>query len=263
MGDEVRDLLNHWFLKTNRSSFIPTDPISIPHRFQKQQDIEIAGFMAAIMSWGSRQTIIAKASELMERMGQEPHGFVMSAGSSELQGIEGFVHRTLNVTDVLFLIEFLRHHYTNHQSLETAFFPVVDPDKNAVELGLGRFHRQLFSLDFAPKRTQKHIATPEKGSACKRLNMFLRWMVRSDEAGVDFGLWKHINASQLICPLDVHVHRVALHFGIIGRQKADWQAAEELTQALRKIDRDDPVKYDYALFGMGVDKLSRFGKRSA
>lgn len=189
-------------------------------------------------------------------MDHDPYRFVKDASPSDLKRLEGFVHRTFNATDLLYLVDFLNQHYHQFTSLEEAFFPVSSTREDAVELGLTHFHHRVFSSEFISERTRKHIATPERGSACKRLNMFLRWMVRPADGGVDFGIWKRIKPAQLICPLDVHVHRVAMDLGIITRQQADWRTALQLTKALSELDKDDPVRFDYALFMLGVEKKS-------
>jgi uncharacterized protein (TIGR02757 family) len=239
----------------NQLSFIEADPVCIPHLFSKKQDIEIAGFFASIFAWGNRTTIINKSKELMQLMHMTPHEFCLHHSDNDLKKLLQFKHRTFNATDLLYCIDFLKHHYTKHNSLETAFFPDIllkSTDKNLVEKGLIYFHHYFFSLEDAPNRTRKHIATPDKNSGCKRLNMYLRWMVRNDRQGVDFGIWKKIKPSELICPIDVHVARVAKRFHLLDRKQADWLAAIELTTYLRNLDPEDPVKYDYALFGLGV-----------
>ena len=232
----------------NQPSFIKDDPICIPHSFTKKQDIEIAGFFAAIFAWGNRTTIINKSKELMLLMDNAPHNFCLNHSPKELKRLTSFKHRTFNSTDLLYFIEFFNFHYNKHKSLETAFAM----HGNTAEKMLIGFHRYFFSLEHIPERTKKHIATPERNSSCKRLNMFLRWMVRKDNNGVDFGIWKNISPSQLICPLDLHVVRVAKRLNLIHRKQTDWQAALELTQYLRTLDKNDPVKYDFALFGIGV-----------
>ena len=229
-------------------SFIKDDPVSIPHLFTKQQDIEIAGFFAAIFSWGNRITIIRKTTELMELMNMQPYEFCKSKDPGRLKKIIEFKHRTFNTTDLLYFIEFFRHHYSRNKSLETAF----TMHGNTVGKMLIGFHHYFFSLEHVPARTKKHIATPERGSTCKRLNMFLRWMVRRDNKGVDFGIWENISPSELICPIDLHVARVAKRLGLTKRKQVDWQTAIELTDNLRKLDKTDPVKYDFALFGLGA-----------
>lgn len=236
----------------NRPSFIKDDPISIPHLFSKQQDIEIAGFFAAIFSWGNRTTIINKSRELLQLMDNVPHEFCMNAGAAGLKKLLNFKHRTFNATDLLYFVEFFRYHYSMNDTLETAFTKWMDKKDDSVENGLKGFYNYFFSLPDVPLRTMKHIASPDKNSSCKRLNMFLRWMVRRDTKGVDFGIWKNISSSQLVCPLDVHVARVAKQFNLLQRDQSDWKAAMELTGYLRTLDKEDPVKYDFALFGMGI-----------
>jgi uncharacterized protein (TIGR02757 family) len=237
----------------NQPSFIKDDPISIPHLFTKKQDIEIAGFFAAMFSWGNRTTIIQKSKELMQLMNMQPYNFCLDHREKELKKLLEFKHRTFNTTDLLYFIDFFKYHYSKHKTLETAFIM----HGKAVEEMLAGFHHYFFSLEDAPLRTKKHISTPEKNSTCKRLNMFLRWMVRKDNKGVDFGIWKNILPSQLICPLDVHVARVARKFNLIKSKQPNWQTATELTEYLRSLDKDDPVKYDFALFGLGV--MEKFG----
>lgn len=239
----------------NRPSFIAADPVCIPHLFTKKQDVEIAGFFAAIFAWGNRTTIINKSMELLQLMGMAPHDFIVSHTEADIKKLLQFKHRTFNTTDLLYFIAFLQHHYSQHNSLEDAFVqhkPAGIVFDEAVEPMLIGFHNYFFSMNDMPARTRKHIATPAKNSTCKRLNMYLRWMVRNDKKGVDFGIWKKIKPAQLICPVDVHVARVAKRFNLLTRKQVDWQAAVELTQYLRKLDATDPVKYDFALFGLGV-----------
>jgi len=245
---ELKELLDQKVDLYNQPSFIKDDPISVPHRFTQTQDIEIAGFFAAIFAWGNRTTIISKANELMNLMDNSPHDFCLNHKIVDLKKLTGFRHRTFNATDLLYFIEFLKYHYSEHNSLETAFTKYG----NTIEEMLTGFHHYFFSLEDSPPRTKKHIATPQRKSSCKRLNMFLRWMVRQDNKGVDFGIWKNIQPSQLICPIDLHVARVAKRFNLLQRKQTDWIAALELTEYLRTLDKQDPVKYDFALFGMGV-----------
>jgi uncharacterized protein (TIGR02757 family) len=252
MNKAVIKLLNEKAETYNRPSFIKADPVSVPHRFTKKQDIEIAAFFAAIFAWGNRTTIINKTTELLQLMDNAPHAFVLHASPKELNRLENFKHRTFNTTDLLYCVEFFQHHYKNNASLETAFTRWMHTTDTDTQNALTGFHHYFFSLPDIPERTRKHIATPEKNSSCKRLSMFLRWMVRNDKNGVDFGLWKNIRPAQLICPLDVHVSRVARNLGLLQRQQNDWQAAQELTAHLRILDEQDPVKYDFALFGLGV-----------
>jgi uncharacterized protein (TIGR02757 family) len=236
----------------NQPSFIKADPVSIPHLFTKKQDIEIAGFFAAIFAWGNRTTIINKSKELLQLMHNAPFDFCMDHTAADLKKMESFKHRTFNATDLLYFIEFFKMHYSKNTSLETAFSAWMNNQELTVENGLKGFYHYFFSLPDVPERTRKHIASPERNSSCKRLNMFLRWMVRSDHRGVDFGIWKNISPAQLICPIDVHVGRVATHLGLLKRQQTDWLAALELTEYLRNLDAADPSKYDFALFGLGV-----------
>jgi len=232
----------------NQPSFINSDPICVPHLFKKKQDIEIAGFFTAIFSWGNRTTIINKSKELMQLMGNSPHQFIVQYKPHQLRSLRQFKHRTFNSDDLLCFIEALKHHYLVHDSLEKAFFPTNDL---TVENALNHFKSYFFSFPHM-RRTEKHISSPLQRSTCKRLNMFLRWMVRNDNKGVDIGLWKNISPAQLICPIDVHVARVARKIGLLQRKQTDWQAAVELTTALAEFDKQDPVKYDFALFGVGV-----------
>ncbi len=237
-------------LQYNQPGFIKDDPVCIPHLFTKKADIEIAGLFAAVFAWGNRTTIINKSKELMQLMDMAPHDFCLHHMDKDLQKLTDFKHRTFNATDLLYFIAFLKDHYTKHNSLEEAFLPFKK--MGGIEQALTHFHNYFFSLEHVPNRTRKHIATPYKGSTCKRLNMYLRWMVRRDKQGVDFGIWKKISPAELICPIDLHVARVAKRFGLLHRKQIDWQAAVELTTYLRTLDPKDPVKYDFALFGLGV-----------
>jgi len=252
---DLKKFLDTKVAEYNRPAFIDADPVCIPHMFSKKQDIEISGFFAAIFAWGIRTTIINKSKELMQLMQMAPHDFCLNHTENDLKKLLQFKHRTFNATDLLYCIEFLKFHYSNNNRLETAFFPtkvLKQATDYKVELGLSYFHHYFFSLEDAPNRTRKHIATPYKNSSCKRLNMYLRWMIRNDKKGVDFGIWKKIQPSELICPIDLHVARVAKRFQLLYRKQADWAAAVELTQYLRTLDPADPVKYDFALFGLGV-----------
>lgn len=251
---EIKKILDQKVKQYNNIEFIEKDPICIPHQFKKQQDIEIAAFFAAIFAWGNRTTIINKSNELMERMDHAPYDFCVQHTPKELKKVLGFVHRTFNDTDALYCIEFFKHHYSRHQSLETAFFENQTTKKKitTVSSALSHFQSYFMSLEDAPKRTQKHVSSPVSGSTCKRLNMFLRWMVRKDQQGVDFGIWKAIQPADLIIPIDVHVARVSRSLGIIKRPQTDWQTALELTEYCRTLDAKDPVKYDFALFSLGV-----------
>lgn len=250
---ELKPFLDEMADRFNRPEFIAHDPISIPHRFTLRQDIEIAGLFAATLAWGQRRTIIQSCERLLGLMDDAPYDFVINHRESDLLRMEKFVHRTFNATDLLYFISFLRHHYRKHESLETLF--AVSVNEPTVERGLVHFHEEFFSLPDFPARTRKHVATPTRQSACKRLNMYLRWMVRHDERGVDFGLWRTILPRQLVCPCDVHVERVARKMKLIRRKTLDWATAVELTQNLRLLDSQDPVRYDFALFGLGLNRM--------
>ena len=244
----LKDFLDEKVDYYNTPDFIAEDPISVPHGYSKRQDIEIAGLFAAVFAWGLRKTIIKKCHELFELMDNDPHNFILNHSSGDLKLFLKFKHRTFNATDVLYFILWLRWYYKKEDSLETAF---IYKD-SSMKVALTGFHHLFFSLPEAPHRTRKHVATPERNAACKRLNMYLRWMVRNDDNGVDFGLWKNLKPANLICPCDVHVDRIARKFQMIKRKKTDWSAAIELTENLKKMDSEDPIKYDFALFGLGV-----------
>lgn len=249
----VAELLERKHRQFDHPSFIPSDPISIPHRFSRLQDVEIMGFWAATLAWGQRKTILAKCQDLIERMDGAPYDFVTTHRDSDLKRFLGFKHRTFNDTDALYFLHWFRWFYAENESLETAFSRYLHPDDPTTERALVGFHELFCGLHDFPARTRKHVATPARKSSCKRLNMFLRWMVRRDEHGVDFGLWRTVRPDQLVCPCDVHVERVARRLGLIHRKQTDWQTALELTAALRQLDPTDPVKYDFALFGLGVE----------
>lgn len=252
MNADLKSFLNKKVKEYNQPSFIIPDPIGIPHAFSKKQDIEIAGFFAAIFAWGNRTTIINKSRELMLLMDNAPHEFCLHHTDKDLQKLIHFKHRTFNTTDLLYFISFFHQHYSEHDSLEWAFTKGLKKNDDNIEDGLNGFYDYFFSLPDVPKRTLKHIASPSKKASCKRLCMYLRWMVRSDNCGVDFGFWKKIKPSQLVVPLDVHVARVARHFKLLTRKQTDWQAALELTTSMKKLDASDPAKYDFALFALGV-----------
>lgn len=253
MSDNLKEFLDSKVIEYNRSNFIQDDPIQIPHRFSKKQDIEITGLWTACLAWGQRKTIINKATLLFEMMDDAPHDFILNHTDSELKVFETFKHRTFNATDTLYFIHFLKTYYEKHDSLEVAFSQHINTQDQNVINGLIGFHNQFFALPEAPDRTKKHVATPSRKSACKRINMFLRWMVRNDDCGVDFGIWKTIKPSQLVCPLDVHVERIAKRYHLLSRKQSDWTAATQLTNALKVFDPNDPVKYDFALFGVGLE----------
>lgn len=252
LENNLTDFLNRKVAEYNQPSFIKDDPVCIPHIFSKLQDIEIAGLFAAVFAWGNRTTIINKSRELLKRMDNAPHDFILNHQAEDLKRLLGFKHRTFNDTDLLYFVHFLHHHYSDNNSLETAFTRTMSPRDADTTNVLNGFYTYFFSLEDAPARTQKHIAAPMRNSTCKRLSMYLRWMVRRDKCGVDFGLWKSITPAQLVCPIDLHVARVATRFGLLTRKFIDWQAALELTAELKRLDPKDPVKYDFALFALGV-----------
>lgn len=252
INGRLKSFLDEKVDEYNQPFFITDDPISIPHMFSKKQDIEIAGFFASIFAWGQRPTIINKSKLLMQLMDTSPFEFITSHNEKDLQRLLNFKHRTFNPTDLLYFILFLKHHYQSSSSLETAFSKWMKKTDQTIENALTGFHDYFFSLPDAPVRTKKHIASPARNSSCKKLNMYLRWMVRKDDGGVDFGIWKKIKPSQLVCPMDVHVARVARKLQLLKRKQNDWQAALELTDNLKKFDASDPTKYDFALFNLGV-----------
>jgi len=250
--NDLGNLLEEKYKAYNRPEFIENDPISIPHQFSKKQDIEIIGFWTAMLAWGQRKTIINKSQLLIELMDHAPHDFICNHEESDLKKFLDFKHRTFNATDTLYFIEFFKNYYSNNRSLETAFSRHLKKSDETVENALIGFEASFFDLPNAPRRTRKHIATPARKSTCKRLIMFLRWMVRQDKSGVDFGIWKKISPSQLLCPLDVHVDRVARRLGLITRKQRDWKTVLELGERLREFDPNDPAKYDFSLFGIGI-----------
>jgi len=252
LNNNLKVYLDSCVERFNQADFIKNDPISIPHQFSLPQDIEIMGFWVAMLAWGQRKTIINKSLELIDLMKGKPYEFIVNHHERERKAFLKFKHRTFQTTDTLYFLEFLQQYYRNNESLEDAFSRHLRPDDNSTKKAISGFHKLFFSLPNAPARTRKHIATPDRNSSCKRLNMFLRWMVRRDDNGVDFGLWRKIKPSQLMIPLDVHVERVGRQLNLLNRKQRDWKAVEELTKNLRAFDPEDPVKYDFALFGLGV-----------
>ncbi len=252
-SQSLKSFLDKKVIHFNNPAFIKDDPVSIPHLFSIKQDIEIAGFFAATFAWGIRKTIINNCKKLMELMDNAPYDFCINHQEHDLKKFMGFCHRTFNDTDLLYFISFFKFHYSKNESLENAFLNKQSlAQANKIEASLNYFYSYFFSLEDVPQRTKKHVATPGKNSSCKRLNMFFRWMVRNDGKGVDFGIWKKISPAELICPVDVHVARVARQFNLLKRKQVDWLAAIELTNQLQAFDKTDPVKYDFALFGLGV-----------
>lgn len=252
----LKNFLDDKVAQYNRPYFITNDPICIPHQYIKKQDIEITAFFASVLAWGQRKTIINKCNELFARMDNAPYDFMLNHEEEDLKKLLGFKHRTFSDTDLLYFVSFFKQHYQNHDSLEKAFLPSSSINANdfTAEEALNHFRHYFFSLPDFPRRTIKHISSPKQKSTCKRLNMFLRWMVRKDDNGVDFGIWHTIPTSSLVCPCDVHVDRVARRLGLIDRKQTDWQTAVELTEKLKQFDPLDPVKYDFALFGLGVEE---------
>jgi len=246
---EIKAFLEEKVTQYNQFNFIESDPISIPHQFNTKEDIEIAGFLSATIAWGNRKMIIKSANKMIQLMGNSPYDFVMEHTSSQLKQLDGFVHRTFNSKDLSFFIKALQNIYLNHKGMETIFKNHATP--TSIQPAIHEFKKIFFSIEH-PVRTQKHVSDPKKGSAAKRLNMYLRWMVRNDKAGVDFGLWKSISPAILSCPLDVHSGNVARKLGLLTRKQNDTRALSELDTNLRLLDPNDPVKYDFALFGLGV-----------
>lgn len=249
---QLYELLEDRYRLYNVAAYIDDDPIQIPHLFSKKEDIEIAAFLSASIAWGQRMTIIRNAGKLIGLMDHQPYNFICEADASDMRQFEHFVHRTFNSVDAAFFVQSLQNIYKLHGGLEVVF------DKG-FHSGAGVYHalihfRNVFLETTHEKRSEKHLSSVSANSAAKRLNMFLRWMVRSDKQGVDFGIWKSIPTSALMIPLDVHVGKVGRALGLLQRKQDDWKAVEEITAALRMFDPADPAKYDYALFGMGLNK---------
>ena len=250
---ELKVLLDSLVNKYNRIDFIENDPILIPHQYKKKQDIEIAAFIAAIFSWGQRVTIINKSKEFLSYMDNDPYQFILHHEESDLKPFLNFKHRTFNDTDALYFLSFFKMHYNKYDSLEKAF-GTLSTGQKTLDIGqkLIAFRNYFFSLEDYPERTKKHVSSPANNATCKRINMFLRWMVRKDKQGVDFGIWNSIKPAELICPIDVHVANTAKRFGLLHEEKINWNTAVALTETLKSFDAKDPVKYDFALFGLGV-----------
>jgi uncharacterized protein (TIGR02757 family) len=246
---EIKEFMDEKAEKFNRLVFIETDPIQIPKLFSQKENIEIAAFLTATISWGSRPVIIKNALRLMQLMDNRPYEFITQNSEKKLEHLESFVHRTFNGQDCIYFIRSLKNIYQKHGGLQQVFESGFQKE-NSVQSALNYFYKVFFELP--GERTRKHISNVERGAAAKRLNMFLRWLVRNDDCGVDFGLWKGIPASQLMLPLDVHTGNVARKLGLLQRKQKDWKAVEEVTEVLRKFDPQDPVKYDFALFGLGI-----------
>jgi uncharacterized protein (TIGR02757 family) len=245
----IKSLLERKVFEYNRVEFIPDDPIAIPHGFSRKEDIEISGFLASTIAWGQRRTILANARRLMDLMDGVPYEFLAGCTDKDLERFHGFQHRTFNGVDCVFFLRSLKNIYIKGGGMEVLFTPKAGEGMIQV---ISRFRKTFFSVPY-PARSAKHIADPEKGSSAKRINMFLRWMVRRDDCGVDFGIWRGVSPAALYCPLDVHTGQVARALGILTAKQDNWKAVEELTGFLRLLDPEDPVKYDYALFGMGIE----------
>lgn len=246
---ELKSFLDEKVMQYNNSKFIASDPIQVPHQFNKKEDIEISGFLTATIAWGNRKSIIANAKRMMQLMDQAPYDFVMNHQDTDLKNLMPFVHRTFNGEDLIQFVECLKHIYKDYNGLEAVFLKYAQ--KESLQLSISKLKSHFFEIEHL-SRTQKHISDPLKNSAAKRINMFLRWMVRQDQSGVDFGIWKSLSPSQLSCPLDVHSGKVARKLGLLIRKQNDSKALSELDTSLRKLDKFDPVKYDFALFGLGV-----------
>ncbi|MGI6718863.1 MAG: TIGR02757 family protein [Bacteroidales bacterium] len=255
--NKVKDLLDYYYNFFDKKQFIETDPISIPHKFTKKEDIEIAGFFAATIAWGNRTSIIKTANNFCERLDNSPFDFITNSSEKEIyNAIKGFYYRTFKEEDALGFMHSIQNIYKNLGGLEKVFtdgYNLYETDK--IKNSIIYFRNSFLKVDIL-ERTKKHIANPSKGSAAKRINMFLRWMVRKDNNGVDFGLWNNINTKDLIIPLDVHVGNTVRKLNILNRKANDWRAAEEVTSVLRTFDENDPIKYDFALFGISNSKIN-------
>lgn len=246
---ELKDFLDAKVVQYNNPKFIESDPIQIPHQFSKKEDIEIAGFLTATIAWGNRKSIINNSKRMMQLLDNAPYDFIMHHQDNDLDTLKSFVHRTFNGDDFIQFVKGLQHIYVTYGGLETVFLKHAKQD--SLQESIHHFKQYFFEIEHLP-RTQKHISDPLKNSAAKRINMFLRWMVRQDSAGVDFGIWNSLSPSQLSCPLDVHSGNVARKLGLLKRNQNDAKALNELDTSLRTLDSKDPVKYDFALFGLGV-----------
>ncbi len=246
---ELKEFLDVKVIQYNNPKFIESDPIQIPHQFSIKEDIEIAAFLTATIAWGNRKMIIKNAKSMMELLGNSPYDFVINHKEHHLEKLEVFVHRTFNNIDLAYFITALQHIYKNHNGLETVFSKYAEID--SLQNSIHHFKQIFFEIKH-PLRTKKHVSDPAKGSAAKRINMFLRWMVRKDNTGVDFGIWEALSPSTLSCPLDVHSGNTARKLGLLTRKQNDAKALFELDTNLRELDAEDPAKYDYALFGLGV-----------
>ena len=243
---ELKDLLDSKYKQYNTKEFIDSDPIQIPHKFNKKEDIEITAFLASTIAWGQRKTIINNSNRLIKWMDYDPYNFIINAKEKDYKRFYEFKHRTFNGEDCVFFLKSLQNIYINYKGLENIF-----SNNESIKEGIINARKIFFSIDF-PKTSSRQFSNIEKNSAAKRLNMFLRWMVRKDEFGVDFGIWDRIKTSELYLPLDVHSSRVGRKLGLLNRKQNDWKSVEEITSNLKKLDINDPIKYDFALFGLGV-----------
>lgn len=250
---EIKDFLDEKVDLYNRPSFIEDDPISIPHLYTRKEDIEISGFLTATIAWGNRKMILRNSARMMEILEDSPFEFIMESGDCELDQAIRFVHRTFNMVDLAYFLKALRHIYKNKGGLEKIF--ETHKTSDSLQPAIHELNKIFFELPHE-KRTERHVSDPYKGSAAKKINMFLRWMVRKDNKGVDFGIWKSISPSVLSCPLDVHSGNIARKLGLLSRKQNDAKAVAELDRVLRSFDSEDPVKYDFALFGLGA--IERF-----
>ena len=246
---ELKEFLDEKVIQYNTRDFIESDPVQIPHLFTQKEDVEIAGFLSATIAWGNRTMIIKNSHRMMELMGNTPFDFVMSHSETDLERLESFVHRTFNSHDFTFFIQSLRNIYENHNGLEAVFAQNQEP--YSMQKSISEFKKTFFEIPHL-SRTEKHVSDPLNGSAAKRINMYLRWMCRQDAKGVDLGIWKTISMAALSCPLDVHSGNVARKLGLLNRKQNDAKALAELDSKLRELDPNDPSKYDFALFGLGV-----------
>ena len=248
---ELKDFLDEKVNLYNNPKFIESDPIQVPHQFSKKEDIEIAGFLTATIAWGNRKSIINNANRMVELLDHSPFEFVMQHQDSDIEKLATFVHRTFNGNDFIQFIKSLQHIYQKHNGLEAVF--AKHAETSSLQHSIHAFKNIFFEIPHL-ERTKKHVGDPFKNSAAKRINMYLRWMVRNDNSGVDFGIWKSLSPAQLSCPLDVHSGNVARKLGLLKlkRKQNDAKALAELDNNLRKLDPNDPVKYDFALFGLGV-----------
>jgi uncharacterized protein (TIGR02757 family) len=247
----IKELLDEKYFQFNHSSFIETDPISIPHQFSRKEDVEIASILVATIAWGQRVSIINNGNKLMKLMNHEPYEFILNFSKKDAIRFEHFVHRTFNAIDCVFFLNALKQIYTKHEGLEAAFSNGLSDKTSNVQQAITNFRTVFLSIPH-PSRSEKHISNPSAKSSAKRLCMFLRWMVRKDKMGVDFGIWKSIKPHQLCLPLDVHTGNVSRKLGLLARTQNDWQAVEEITNVLKQFDPKDPIKYDFSLFGLGA-----------